>query len=113
MVRSVGDLIEILGDGTVVIRLHVQPGATRTGVTGVHGNALKVAVTAPADAGRANAAVVVLIAGVLGVRRSSVRLLSGSTSRAKRVGIDGMAPEAVREAVGNALAASGVARRQP
>lgn len=107
------DLIEILGDGTVVIRIHVQPGATRSAVTGVHGNALKVAVTAPADAGRANAAVLALVAGVLGVRRSSVRLLTGPTSRAKRVGIDGMAPDEVREAVGNALAGSGVARRRP
>lgn len=107
------DLIEILGDGTAVIRLHVQPGATRTAVTGVHGNALKVAVTAPPDAGRANTAVLALVAGMLGVRRSSVRLLTGTTSRLKRVAIDGMAPDAVREAVGNALAASGVARRQP
>jgi hypothetical protein len=109
----VEDLIEILGDGTAVIRLHVQPGATRTAVTGVHGNALKVAVTAPPDAGRANTAVLALVAGMLGVRRSSVRLLTGTTSRLKRVAIDGMAPDAVREAVGNALAASGVARRQP
>ena len=113
MVRPVEDLIEILGDGTVVIRLHVQPGATRTAVTGVHGDALKVAVTAPADAGRANAAVLALVAGVLGVKRSSVRLLTGPTSRAKRVGVEGMAPDAVREALGNALTTSDVARRQP
>ena len=107
------DPIEILGDGTVVIRVHVHPGAKRTGVTGRHGDALKVAVAAPADAGRANDAVLRLVAEVAGVRRGAVRLLSGRASRAKRIAVDGADPAEVARAVGNAAAAPGVARRRP
>jgi uncharacterized protein (TIGR00251 family) len=106
-------LIDIRGDGTVVIRVHVQPGANRTTVSGRHGDALKIAVTAPADAGRANEAVLRLVAEVTGVRRAAVRLVSGRTSRAKRIAIDGGDPAEIVQAIGNALAGPGVVRRRP
>jgi uncharacterized protein (TIGR00251 family) len=91
--------------------VHVQPGANRTAVTGRHGDALKVAVTAPADAGRANEAVLRLIAEVTGVRRNAVRLAGGRTSRAKRIAVAGAEPADIVRAIGNALATPGVARR--
>ena len=102
-------LYDIRADGTVVLRLHVQPGAATEGVVGVHGDALKVKVRAPADRGRANVAVCALVARTLGVSPSAVTLLSGASSRAKRVAVVGISPEAV----GNALAAGSVARRHP
>ena len=91
--------IEIRGDGTVVLRLHVQPGAARTAVVGAHGDALKVAVTAPADRGRANEAVLALLAEVLGVAVRDVALVAGRTSRAKRVAVRGLDGDAVRTAL--------------
>ena len=77
--------------GTAVIRLHVQPGAGKTAVVGRHGDAVKVRVAAPPEGGRANDAVVALVAASFDVKLAAVTLLSGQSSRAKRVQIDGIA----------------------
>ena len=74
-------------NGTAVIRLHVQPGAGRTAVVGRHGDAVKVRVASPPEGGRANDAVVALIAATFDVKLAQVTLLSGQSSRAKRVQI--------------------------
>ena len=77
--------------GTAVLRLHVQPGAGRTAVVGRHGDALKVRVASPPEGGRANDAVVALIAATFDVKLAQVTLISGQASRAKRVQIDDIA----------------------
>ncbi len=77
--------------GTAVLRLHVQPGAGRTAVVGRHGDAVKVRVAAPPEGGRANDAVVALVAATFDVKLAAVALLSGESSRAKRVRVDGIA----------------------
>jgi uncharacterized protein (TIGR00251 family) len=81
----------------VVLRLHVVPGASRPGVAGVHGDALRVRVDAPAVEGAANRALVRLLAALLGVRPSSVEVVAGATGRRKRVRVAGVAAERVRE----------------
>jgi len=107
-----GELFDVRADGSVVVRLHVQPGAARTGVLGRHGEALKVAVAAPADKGRANEAVLALVAEVLAVPRSAVALVGGAKNRQKRVEVRGTTADAVRTALGNAVAAASVATRR-
>jgi uncharacterized protein len=67
-----------------VLPVRAQPGARRPGVKGEKRGALEVAVSAPPEDGRANAALVETLAEVLGVRRSQVVLLSGQTGRDKR-----------------------------
>jgi uncharacterized protein (TIGR00251 family) len=67
-----------------VLAVRAQPGARRNGLVGEHNGAMKVAVTAPADRGRANTALEVVLAKALGVKKSQVALLSGPTSRDKR-----------------------------
>ncbi|MCU0950751.1 MAG: DUF167 domain-containing protein, partial [Burkholderiaceae bacterium] len=57
------------------LALHVQPGARRTALCGWHGDRLKVAVAAPATDGRANAAVIDLLAQALAVARREVTLV--------------------------------------
>jgi len=74
--------------GTVVLALHVQPGASRTEVAGVHGDALKIRLAAPPAEGRANAALIAFLAEAFGVPRASVTLLRGAASRRKSVRID-------------------------
>jgi uncharacterized protein (TIGR00251 family) len=70
-----------------LLSIHVQPGAKRTGVAGLHGSALKVRVAAPPVAGKANAALEAFVAERLGVARSRVRVVRGELSREKRIAV--------------------------
>ena len=75
--------------------VRAQPGARKNAVVGEHGGALKVAVTAPPEDGRANAAVVELLRDWLGLKRSEVELATGPTNRNKQVLIRGRSAEEV------------------
>jgi uncharacterized protein (TIGR00251 family) len=66
-----------------------QPGARRTEVTGLHGDALRIRVAAPALEDRANAALIEFIAEKLGVPKRDVTLVGGARSREKRLEIRG------------------------
>lgn len=70
-------------DGILLLRVRAQPGASREGIVGVHGDALKVAVTASPERGKANAAVARVVARALGLRGPQVRIRSGAASRDK------------------------------
>lgn len=92
-------LIERASDGSVRIAVVVQPGASRAEVVGEHGGALKVRVAAAAERGRANEAVVELLAEALGVPRRQIELDAGHTSRRKRFVVRGVDAEAVARRV--------------
>jgi uncharacterized protein (TIGR00251 family) len=80
------------------LNVHAQPGARRTEVQGVHGDAIKIRVSAPPVEGAANAALLELLAEAFKVPRGRCTLLSGETSRRKRIRIE--APDrAVAEGV--------------
>lgn len=83
----------------VVLTLHIQPGAKKTEIVGLHGAALKIRLAAPPVDGKANAALIAFVAAKVGAGRTAVELLSGETSRAKRVRIAGMSEAAVRAAL--------------
>jgi uncharacterized protein len=72
------------------LRLRVSPGATRAGVIGRYGQAWKVRVAAPPEGGRANDAVVRLLAETLSVPREAVKLVSGQSARDKIVELTGI-----------------------
>ena len=72
------------------LRLRVAPGSRRPGVAGKHGDAWKVRVAQPPEDGRANDAVVVLLAEALGLPRSAVSIVSGHSGRDKIVALDGI-----------------------
>jgi hypothetical protein len=72
----------------LILELYVQPGASRTGFDGRHGERLKVKLRARAVDGAANAALVEFLAEHYGVPRRSVRIASGLKSRLKRVIVD-------------------------
>ncbi|MBI5107678.1 MAG: YggU family protein [Rhodocyclales bacterium] len=86
----------ILADGNgVILRLHIQPGAKKTEVAGLHGEALKIRLSAPPVDGKANACLIEFLARQLAVAKSAVELISGETARAKRVRIAGIGADAV------------------
>ncbi len=89
-------MIETGPDGAAYVRLHVKPGASREAVVGEHGGALKVAVTAPPERGRANEAAEALLARVLGLKRRAVAIVAGATSREKRALVSGLSPDEVK-----------------
>ena len=74
------------------VLLRVAPGVARAGVVGRHGDAWKVRVTAPPEDGRANDAVLRLLADTLAVPRNAVLLVSGHGSRDKIVELMGLEP---------------------
>lgn len=78
-----------------VLRVRVQPRASRSQVLGYDGQLLRVRVSAPPEDGRANEAVVALLAEALGVPRSRVRILRGHTSRDKLVSMESLSLEEV------------------
>jgi uncharacterized protein (TIGR00251 family) len=74
-----------------VVRVRAQPGARNAGVLGEWHGALRLAVTAPPEDGRANRALVELLAELLGVKRSQVEVIGGLMGRDKRFLIRGAA----------------------
>ncbi|MBI5802285.1 MAG: YggU family protein [Verrucomicrobia bacterium] len=86
--------LRALPDG-VFLSVKVQPRASRNQIGGLHGDELKVAVTAPPVDSAANQAVVEFLAETLGLPRRSVTLVRGQTSRHKVFCLDGITAEQV------------------
>jgi uncharacterized protein len=73
-----------------ILPVRAQPGARKEGVAGEYNGALKLAVQAPADDGRANKALIELLRELLGVKRSQLELIAGEKSRDKRFLVAGL-----------------------
>jgi len=84
----------------VILPVRAQPGARKTGVMGEQAGALKIAVTAPPEDGRANKALVEVLREALNLKRSQVELVSGQTSRDKRFLIRGVTVAELQRRVG-------------
>jgi uncharacterized protein (TIGR00251 family) len=83
--------------GAVTFQVKVHPRAKKDALTGVHGDALKLALTAPPVEGRANDAVIEFFADLLRLPRSSITIAAGQTSRNKVVRISGLTADALRQ----------------
>ena len=94
----------------VVLSVRAQPGAKRAGICGQHGNMLKVAVTQVAEKGKANAALMEVLAEELGLRRAQLQLVSGETGRAKRILVQGIDRQMLSGRIAAALAKRGSGR---
>ncbi len=86
----------------VILPLKVVPGASRDRIVGEHGSSLKVTVAAPPEKGKANKAIIQLLAKALDVRPNRIEVVKGGTSPDKAVLIRGTGPQAVRDLVKNA-----------
>ena len=81
----------------------VSPGAARSELVGRHGDGWKARIAAPPECGRANQALVELLAEALGVPRSAVRVVAGQTAKAKVVEVDGLKTEDVERRLARKL----------
>lgn len=90
-----------------LVRLRVVAGARRTEVTAVAGQALRFRVAAPPVQGRANAAVLAHLAGLLGLRPRDLEIAAGQRGRDKLVLVRGLPPEQVRSRLGLGAAGPG------
>lgn len=74
------------------IAVRVQPRASRNEIAGLHGSELRIRLTAPPVDGAANEALILFLAGELGMARSDLTLVSGQSSRSKVVSARGITP---------------------
>lgn len=74
----------------VILPVRAQPNARKAGIVGEQAGALKVAVTAPPEDGKANKALTEVLRDTLGLKRSQVELVGGPTSREKKFLIRGV-----------------------
>lgn len=98
--QNVGvDKIWLRADGTdVEITVWVVPGASRTEVKGLYGDALRIRVAAPPEGGKANKAIVRLLGDLVG---AEVELIRGHSSRRKTFRVRGVEVSAVAAALGH------------
>lgn len=94
--------IDATSDGAA-FTVKVVPGASRSAILGVWDDALRVSVAAPPEAGKANAAVRMLLAEALRVKRGAVLILSGHGRPLKRIAVDGLTVAEARAAIAAAL----------
>jgi hypothetical protein len=87
----------------VLLRVHLQPRAAHNRLIGLHGETLKIALTAPPVDNAANSALLAFLAALLRVPRSSVLLVSGKKSREKRVLISTTDPQYVTQRLKSTL----------
>ena len=93
--------------GPTKLTLRVSPGARRGGVVGRQGAVWKIRVTAPPEAGRANDALVRLLAKTLDVPRRDVEIVSGHGARDKIVALAGIGPDEIERRLASATIGTG------
>lgn len=87
-------------EASITLKVRLQPRASRDGIEGMHGDALKVKVTAPPVEGKANKAVKKLLAKQLGLSPSQVEIIAGERSREKLLRISGISRAEMEKALG-------------
>ena len=81
----------------VVVTIWVVPGSSKSGLAGLYGDFLKVKVTEPPESGRANKGVCAFLAKLCGIPAGDAELLSGASSRNKRILLKNVTIELARE----------------
>jgi len=83
----------------VVFSVRAHAGARQNAILGLRAGALRVAVTAPPEKGKANQAIVAMLSKALGISKSQIELISGQTSTKKRTLITGVEFTKIRQAI--------------
>lgn len=83
----------------VLLRVYVQPRASREGIAGYHGDALKIRLKAPPVEGEANAACIRFLASLFGLPRTNLSIKTGHKSRLKLIEMEGVSVEEIRKVI--------------
>ena len=94
-------------DDGILMPIRARPGARRDGIDGIHAGALKISVTQAAEKGKANKAIIALLARELGLPKSAFTLRSGHTSSRKRVLVQGVTLRQLSENVMRIIGSDG------
>lgn len=77
----------------VIVHVKANAGARQNGITGEHDGALKISVTQAPEKGKANQAIIAVLAEALGISRGAIEIVAGETSNKKRLLVHGISPE--------------------
>lgn len=83
----------------VLLRVYVQPKASREGIAGYHGDALKIRLKAPPVEGEANAACIRFLASLFGLPQTNLSIKTGHKSRLKLIEMEGVSIEEIRKVI--------------
>ena len=92
------EFVRDVADGCTV-SVRVQPGAKKDAVMGLHGGAVKIALSAPPVDGKANEALIAFVAEKVGLPRARVSLVSGAANRSKVLRVTGRSAAEMRAAL--------------
>ncbi|MBT3878756.1 MAG: YggU family protein [Candidatus Scalindua sp.] len=86
-------------EGGIVVSVKVQPNASKDRIVGEHADQIKIAVTVAPEKGKANKAVVKVLSRWLGIKSSDIEIVSGETSRDKKVFIRNINEEDINRVI--------------
>jgi conserved hypothetical protein TIGR00251 len=86
-------------EGGVVVSVKVQPNASKDRVVGEHADQIKIAVTVAPEKGKANKVVIKVLSKWLGIKSSDIQIISGETSRDKKVFIKNINEEDINRVI--------------
>ena len=72
-------------DNSISFKVYVQPKASKNAIVGVHGDALKIRLTAPPVDGAANKLCIQYLSKITGISKAAIEIASGHTSRTKHI----------------------------
>ena len=91
----------------VILPVRAHAGARRNSILGIRAGALRVAVTAAPEKGKANQAIIALLSKTLGVSKSAIEIVSGETSPQKRLLVRSIEMEQLRQMIASVIAECG------
>ena len=83
--------------GTLILKVLVQPRASKNEVVGIHGGCLKIRVTSPPIEGKANKRLCEFLSKLIGVGRRQIEIIGGKRARVKEVRVSGSTLEEVKK----------------
>ena len=89
--------------GKLFLSVYIQPRSSRNRVAGLHGEAVKLCITAPPVEGKANQAVIKYLAGLFNIPKSALEIKSGQQSRSKKIILNGISLTTARQALEEVL----------